>query len=143
MLNPNQGTRDAGNNWWKFLRGILRDYGLHPMPVDHAFFVKEIKNSSNMLISVATDDLLCTVPTYRHAEDFIKYMEQFFQLGTQKGHILKILGLRIIQTSHCILCFARMVKNEIGERHASRYDSFFIFCLQPFSALIFKTRTNH
>ena len=92
MLNSNQGTRDAGNNWWKLLRGILQDYGLHSTPVDHAFFVKNLEGTTNMLISLATDDLLCSVPSCKHATDFIRYMEQFFQLSIQTGSVLNFLA---------------------------------------------------
>lgn len=103
MLNSNQGQRDAGNQWWHLLKGILRDYHLlEPSPVDHAFFVKEFDNHAKMFVSVATDDLLCTVPSPSYAQDFIDYLETFFTLTIQRGAVLKFLGLRIIQTDHAI-----------------------------------------
>ena len=55
-----------------------------------------------MLLSLATDDCLISVPTYKHAEDFIAYMKKFFQISIQNGPILKFLGIRIVQTNHAI-----------------------------------------
>ena len=102
MLNSNQGQRDAGNQWWQLLRSSLKDYGLHPSPVDHAFFVKNLDDEQRMFVSVATDDLLCSVPSTMHADDFIKFLQQFFTLTIQLGAVLKFLGLRIVQSSHAI-----------------------------------------
>ena len=102
MLNSNQGTRDAGNCWWNLLRKVLNEYKLFPTNVDHAFLVKEYPDKSKMFVSVATDDLLCTVLTYKHAKDFIAFIETFFTVSTQMGPVLNFLGLHIIQSPHCI-----------------------------------------
>ena len=57
---------------------------------------------SYFLFSLATDDCLCTFPTTAHANDFVTFVTQYFNISIQKGYVLEFLGIRIIQTNHCI-----------------------------------------
>jgi hypothetical protein len=99
MLNSNQGTRDAGNVWYNFLHKVLLKYGLIRSTTDHGLFVRAYKDDSYLYVSLATDDMLCSFKTYRHFDDFRLFLQQYFQLSVQTGHVMNFLGLRVIQTN--------------------------------------------
>ena len=101
-FNSNQGTRDAGNLWYCLIRGVLEKFGFIRSTVDHAFFVKALANNNHIYVSVATDDLLCSFPSWDVFTDFKSYLLQYFELSTQTGSVLKFLGIRIIQSDLCI-----------------------------------------
>ena len=102
MFNSVQGTKDAGNNWNRLLASLFKDYKLFPSKVDHGFFWKNLDNKQMMFVSLATDDCLVSVPNYKYADDFIRFMKQYFKVSIQKGPILKFLGIRIVQTDHAV-----------------------------------------
>lgn len=102
MFNSNQGTKDAGNQWYTLLKSVLLEYGMIRTTVDHGFFVKQYEDKRMFLMSLATDDCLCTFPSAAHADDFIAFIQQYFEISIQKGAVLEFLGIRIIQTDHCI-----------------------------------------
>lgn len=102
MLNSNQGTRDAGALWYSLLKGILEKYGFIRCAVDHGYFVKHLDHLGYIYLSIATDDLLTSCPTYQIFDDLVAYLSQFFDLSVQAGNVLKFLGLRIIQSNTCI-----------------------------------------
>ena len=102
MFNASQGTKDASHQWKSLLVSILAEYGLHPSKVDHAFFWKPVENNKMILVSVATDDMLVSVPSVAYAEDFKQFLTKYFRLSVQHGPILKFLGLRIVQSNHAI-----------------------------------------
>ena len=102
MFNANQGTKDAANQWKGLLVSILDDYGLKPSKVDHALFWKVLDDGKMMIVSVATDDLLVSLPSYSVAHDFKLFLQQYFQITLQVGKVLKFLGIRIVQTDHAI-----------------------------------------
>ena len=102
MLNSNQGTRDAGCLWYCLLRSIVEQYGFVRSTVDHAFFVKLLPNGEYMYASLATDDILCSFHSWAIFDDFKNFFLEFFELSTQTGQVLKFLGIRIIQSDHCI-----------------------------------------
>ena len=83
ILHHNQGTKDAGNQWHHLLAKVFKQYGMTRCTVDHGFFCKDYDKAGVMLVSMATDDLLCSVPTYCHEEDFIHFMSQYFDLSVQ------------------------------------------------------------
>jgi hypothetical protein len=98
MFNSNQGTKDTGNLWYNLLMPILEQYGLICSTVDHAYFVKAVGDKF-LSVSLATDDFLVSSPTYGIFGDFKCYLNKHFLLTVQTGHVLKFLGLRIIQSS--------------------------------------------
>ena len=102
MLNSNQGTKDAGHLWYTLLMNILIKFGFIRSTVDHAYFVKDLGDDLFILLSLATDDLLISCPSFAILHDFKLYLQQFFELTVQTGQVLKILGLRIIQSLHCM-----------------------------------------
>ncbi len=102
MLNGNQGTKPASHLWYKLLKPILEKYGFAKSTVDHAFFVKVYEGPRYFYICLATDDLLCSFPTWAIFEDFKQFMEKHFKLTIQTGKILRFLGMRIIQTEQGI-----------------------------------------
>ena len=102
MLNASQGTRDAGCLFYSLLRKIVESYGFVRSTVDHAYFVKALNNGHFMYLSIATDDLLVSFPTYNVFEDFKQYLSKFFELSIQSGGVLKFLGVRYVQSDHCI-----------------------------------------
>ena len=99
-LNGNQGTRPASHIWYQVLKPILLKYGFVMSTVDHAFFVKCYEGPPKLYhyVGVATDDLLNSAPTWKHFDDFRKFLEMHFELTVQTGKVLKFLGNRIIQT---------------------------------------------
>ena len=102
MFNSNQGTKDAGNLWYTLIKDIITKYGLVRCTVDHAYFVKQLEDGSFMLVSLATDDLLVSCRTYQIFNDFVLYLQQYFEVTVQDGQVLKFLGLRIIQSNDCL-----------------------------------------
>jgi hypothetical protein len=55
-----------------------------------------------MMVSLATDDLLSSFPTYKHAEDFKAFLEKYCALTMQTGSVLKFFGIRIVQSDIAI-----------------------------------------
>ena len=82
MFNANQCTKDASAQWNNLLTSVLSDYGLTPSKVDHGFFWKKLEDGM-MLLLLATDDCLVSVPNYKYAEDFKVFLQQFFELTLQ------------------------------------------------------------
>ena len=102
MLNANQGTKDAGNQWYHLLSKVFREYNLHKSTVDHGFFSKGYENSDVMLLSLATDDCLCSFRYESHLKEFVSFITQYFDVVVQNGQVLKFLGIRIVQSNHAI-----------------------------------------
>ena len=102
MLNSCQGTKDASCLFYKLLRKALEGYGFIRSTVDHAYFVKSIGDGHHLFASVATDDILVSFPCYQAFDDLQRYMRQFFELTIQTGQVLKFLGVRYVQSNHCI-----------------------------------------
>ena len=102
MLNSCQGTKDASCLFYKLLRKALEGYGFIRSTVDHAYFVKSLGDGHHLFASVATDDILVSFPCYQAFDDLRKYMKQFFELSIQTGPVLKFLGVRYVQSDHCI-----------------------------------------
>ena len=70
--------------------------------VDHGLFIKAQQDGTYLYVGVATDDNLCAFPSYRHFDDFVKFLEQYFVLSVQTGSVLEFLNMRIVQSSHGI-----------------------------------------
>ena len=102
MLNASQGTRDAGCLFYSLLRKVIESYGFVRSTVDHAYFVKDLADGNYLYLSVATDDLLVSFPSYAIFEDLRLYLSQYFELSIQTGGVLKFLGVRYVQSDHCI-----------------------------------------
>ena len=102
MLNANQGTKDAGNQWYALLCKVLIEYGMIRSTVDHGLFVKKVTDIHHLYIALATDDLLCGFHNYNVLEDLAAYLRKYFVIVIQTGGVLKFLGLRIIQTEKAI-----------------------------------------
>jgi hypothetical protein len=102
MLNANQGTKDAGNLWYSLFSSVISKYGMTRSTVDHGLFAKQYEDGSYLYVSLATDDLLCAFKTYRHFEDFERFLKSYFTLTVQTGSVLKFLGIRIIQSDQGI-----------------------------------------
>ena len=102
MFNSNQGTKDAGHLWYTLLKNIIIKFGFIRSTVDHAYFVKSLGDDLYILLSLATDDILISCPSFAILHDFKLYLQQFFELTVQTGQVLKFLGLRIIQSIHCL-----------------------------------------
>ena len=98
MLNSNQGTKNAGNLWYHLLLKVLIKYGMIRSTVDHAYLVKKVDDKEFIYISLATDDLLVSFLRQQTFDDLVAYLEQFFELTVQVGHVIKFLGIRIIQS---------------------------------------------
>jgi hypothetical protein len=101
-LNANQGRRDAGQLWYQLLASVLKKYGCVKSTIDHGFFVKSFPDNAKLYIALATDDLLCAFPSFEYFLDLKRFLEQYFVLKEQVGPVLNFLGLRIIQSDHCI-----------------------------------------
>ena len=102
MFNSCQGTKDASCLFYKLLRKALKSYGFIRSTVDHAYFVKPLKNNHHLYASIVTDDILVSFTSYRFFDDLKKFISQYFELTVQTGAILKFLGVRYIQSNHCI-----------------------------------------
>jgi hypothetical protein len=98
MLNANQGTKDAGCLWYKLFRSVMEKYGMTRSTVDHAFFIKQYDDDTYMSMSLATDDLLCSFQSYKHFEDLVHFLRQYFTLTIHTGPVIKFLGIRFIQS---------------------------------------------
>lgn len=115
MLNGNQGTKAASNIWYHLLAPLLEKYGFRKFTANHAFFVK-IYDDYKFFICLATDDLLCSFPTYSRFDDLISYLQQYNNLLVQTGHVLTFLSLQIIQSDFGIsLDQAEYVYNYVTE----------------------------
>ena len=81
---------------------VLCDFGFIRSHVDHAYLVKDLGHNKFIYVSVATDDLFVSCPSYAIFDDLVDYMRKFFDLSIQTGPVLRFLGLRIIQTNDAI-----------------------------------------
>ena len=54
MFNSNQGTRDAGAQWYALLQVILEKYSFIHCTVDHGYLVKELSIKSYIYLSITT-----------------------------------------------------------------------------------------
>ena len=102
MLNANQGTKDAGNQWYRLLLKVLQGYGLVRSTVDHGFLVKQVTDSHKLYISLATDDFMCSFHDYKVLKDLAAYLRNYFTIVVQTGPVLKFLGARIVQSADAI-----------------------------------------
>ena len=102
MLNSCQGTKDASSLFYKLMRKALEGYGFTRSTVDQAYFVKSLPGGHHVYASVATDDILVSFPSYQVFDDLKIYLQQYFELTIQTGQVLQFLGVRYIQSEHCI-----------------------------------------
>ena len=102
MFNSNQGTNDAGNRWYALVTSVLQNFGFTCSHTDHAYFAKSLDQDQFIYVSLATNDLFVSCPSYQIFDDLVKFMKTYFDLSIQNGHVLKFLGLQIIQSDHAI-----------------------------------------
>ncbi len=102
MLNANQGTKDAGNQWYALLLAVLYEYGLVRSTVDHGFLVKKVTDCHYLYVSLATDDIFCGFHSYAVLEDLAAFLRKYFTIVVQTGGVIKFLGYRIIQSDRAI-----------------------------------------
>ena len=88
MLNANQGTKDAGNQWYILLKMVLEEYSLVRSTTDHGLFVKKIDEKHYLYIVIATDDLLAAFHSYNVFHDVVTYLKRFFVLSIQTGGVI-------------------------------------------------------
>ena len=103
-----QGTRDAGQRWYKLLAGCLLALKMIRCSCDHGIFLWHLPNET-CYIALETDDLLFLSKTRQPFLRLKAELEKLFDLTVCEGSVLKFLNLRIVtspsgvsfdQTSH-------------------------------------------
>jgi hypothetical protein len=96
-LKTIQGTRDAGQRWYKLISGCLIELRFIRCSCDHGIFILTTPQET-CYIALETDDLLFVSKT---REPFLRLkvaLEQLFDLTVCEGSTLKFLNLRIVQS---------------------------------------------
>jgi hypothetical protein len=96
-----QGTKDAGQQWYKLLMGCLLALKMVRCSCDHGIFVWNLPNET-CYIALETDDLLFISKTRTPFLRLKDALEKLFDLTVCEGSVLKFLNLRIIQSPHGI-----------------------------------------
>jgi hypothetical protein len=92
-----QGTRDAGQRWYKLLAGCLLRQNMTRCSCDHGVFIWNLPTQT-CYSSLETDDLLFLSKTCEPFLQLKQALEQLFDLTICEGNILKFLNLRIVQS---------------------------------------------
>jgi hypothetical protein len=100
-LKSIQGTRDAGQRWYKLLAGILLALKLIRCSCDHGVFTWNLP-TENCSLALATDDILFLSKTRSPFLRLKQELEKLFDLTICEGSTLKFLNLRIVQSPHGI-----------------------------------------
>ncbi len=96
-LKSIQGTKDAGQRWYKLLSGFLLALGLIRCSCDHGIFIWRLPTETCYL-ALETDDLLFISTTRSPFLRLKTELEKLFDLTVSEGAVLKFLNLRIIQS---------------------------------------------
>jgi len=96
-LKTIQGTRDAGQRWYKLLCGCLLSLNMIRCSCDHGIFIWTLP-SETCFVALETDDLLFISKTRSPFLRLKSELEKLFDLTVCEGSILKFLNLRIIQS---------------------------------------------
>jgi len=92
-----QGTRDAGQRWYKLLSGCLLSLKMIRCSCDHGIFIWHLSDET-CYIALETDDLLFLSKTRQPFLRLKAELEKLFDLTVCEGTILKFLNLRIVQS---------------------------------------------
>jgi len=96
-LKTVQGTRDAGQRWYKLLAGYLLGLHLVRCSCDHGVFIWTLPTETCFL-ALATDDVLFLSKTRSPFIRLKQELEKLFDLTICEGAPLKFLNLRIVQS---------------------------------------------
>ena len=96
-LKSIQGTKDAGQRWYKLLAGFLLGLKMIRCSCDHGIFVWNLPTET-CYIALETDDLLFVSKTRSPFLRLKAELEKIFDLAVCEGSVLKFLNLRIIQS---------------------------------------------
>jgi hypothetical protein len=96
-LKSIQGTKDAGQRWYKLLSGFLLALGLIRCSCDHGIFIWRLPTETCYL-ALETDNLLFISKTRSPFLRLKTELEKLFDLTVSEGAVLKFLNLRIIQS---------------------------------------------
>ena len=96
-LKSIQGTRDAGQCWYKLLFGCLLSLQMIRCSCDHGIFIWKLPTETCFLV-LETDDLLFLSKTRSPFLTLKAELERLFDLTVSEGSVLKFLNLRIIQS---------------------------------------------
>ena len=118
MFNSNQGTKDAGNQWYNLVMSVLIDYGCVRSHIDHAYFVKDLGDGNFIYISLATDDLFVSCPSYIIFDDLVVFMKSFFDLSIQHGQVKElykaIMPFPSIKENMSLICCATILVEKLA-----------------------------
>jgi len=96
-LKSIQGTKDAGQRWYKLLDGILLGLKMIRCSCDQGIFVWTLP-SETCYVALEMDDLLFISKTRSPFLHLKADFEKLFDLTICEGSVLKFLNLRIIQS---------------------------------------------
>jgi hypothetical protein len=92
-----QGTRDAGQRWYKLLAGCLLRQNMIRCSCDHGVFIWNLPTET-CYTALETDDLLFLSKTRAPFLQLKQELEKLFDLTICEGNVLKFLNLRIVQS---------------------------------------------
>jgi len=101
LLNGLQGDKSIGRKWYLLLKKLLEKFGFVPCIQEQSLFIYE-KDDDKMILNTSTDDFLCAYSNELIFESLCKHLEQYFDITTKTGMLLKYLNIRIIQSKHGI-----------------------------------------
>jgi hypothetical protein len=92
-----QGTRDAGQRWYKLLAGCLLAQNMVRCSCDHGIFIWSLPTET-CYCALETDDLLFLSKTRQPFLQLMQELQKLFDLTICEGSILKFLNLRIVRS---------------------------------------------
>jgi len=92
-----QGTRDAGQRWYKLLMGCLLGLKMVRCSCDHGVFIWSLPNETCYL-ALETDDFLILSKTRVPFLQLKMELQKLFDLTVCEGSLLNFLNLRIVQS---------------------------------------------
>jgi hypothetical protein len=90
-----QGTRDAGQRWYKLLAGCLLALKMIRCFCNHGVFIWTLPTET-CYIALETDDLLFLSKTRTPSLHLKQELEKLFDLTVCEGSVLKFLNLRVV-----------------------------------------------
>jgi len=96
-LKSIQGTKDAGQRWYKLLAACLLALKMIRCSCDHGVFIWNLPTETCFL-AIETDDILFISKTRTPFLQLKSELEKLFDLTVCEGSILKFLHLQIIQS---------------------------------------------
>ena len=107
-----QGTKNAGNDWYKLISGLLENLCLYKSPSDNEVFHWMYKGDGKVhpkksfcvytIICITTDDLLISSEDEKPIDILRTCFDEIFTYTLQNSNVIIFLNFKIIQSQYGI-----------------------------------------